>query len=193
MLNHIALIKSRALPLPFRQWAATSLTKSESGSQTAGLLLIPWIFRDPLHPIVNGSVAGAATQTKTYCRIILLPLLPDDYIHCVEAINLSCPCVTCQHPDRVHQSETYTAVRPKENSSSCSLVKWAVTVVCLNPQWRRNIYIIYLNICNVEIFLYKPRRPNLFYFLNLKSSFINVLVCPFWFIWISMLWVYDHY
>ena len=30
-------------------------------------------------------------------------------------------------------------------------------------------------------------------FINLKFEIINVLVISFWFIWIPMLWVCDHY
>ena len=40
------------------------------------------------------------------------------------------------------------------------------------------------------IILYKPWRPKGYFQFKI---FINVLVSSFWFIWIPVLWGYDHY
>ena len=47
----------------------------------------------------------------------------------------------------------------------------------------------YFNTYSSEIFLYKPWRPKDFIQFEIV---INVLVSSFRFIWIPMLWVYDH-
>ena len=44
---------------------------------------------------------------------------------------------------------------------------------------------------NAEIFVYKPWRPKGFF--NLTSLKLSQSACCFRFIWILILWVYDHY
>ena len=46
------------------------------------------------------------------------------------------------------------------------------------------------NPCKAELFVFKPWRPKGYFLFEI---IINVLVISFWFIWIPMLWVYDHY
>ena len=46
-----------------------------------------------------------------------------------------------------------------------------------------------LNLESADIPFYKPLNPKCFFQFKI---IINVLVSPFWFIWITMLWVYDN-